>query len=309
MGLSRVQLGSQQVLIALAVVWVFWGCNFVVIKTTLPYIGPFLFAVLRTLFSFVVLAAGLAVAGRLKWPRRNVWRLVLLGLLQTGGFTGFTYLALVAGGSGRTALLAFTNPLWATLGAWYVLSERPRPEQIIAVALALVGIVVVVQPWALHGSLISSLYALLAGLSLGLASIVVQRLCDDADADLVHITTWQLLFGLGPLLALAMAVPETPVQINATMLFGLAYNVVATAVCWPLWAYILQRLPAGVANVDTLVIPLIGIMSGWLILNEELSRLDLIGMACVSSSLMLLWLTKKKLQRRARYRAPEATRP
>jgi drug/metabolite transporter (DMT)-like permease len=305
---SRVQLGSQQVLIALAVVWVFWGCNFVVIKTTLPYIGPFLFAVLRTLFSFLVLAAGLAVVGRLKWPHRNLGALVLLGLLQTGGFTGFTYLALVSGASGRTALLAFTNPLWATLCAWYVLSERPRPEQITAVGLALAGIMMVVQPWALHGSLVSSLYALLAGVSLALSSIVVQRLSDDADADLIHITTWQLLFGLAPLLLLALVVAEIPVQINTTMLFGLAYNVVATAVCWPLWAYILHRLPAGVANVDTLVIPLIGILSGWLILNEQLSRLDLVGMACVSSSLLLLWLSKKKL-RRARYRASEATRP
>jgi len=205
----------------------------------------------------------------------------------------------VAGASGRTALLAFTNPLWATLCAWYVLSERPRVEQVSAVALALAGIVLVVQPWTLHGSLASSIYALLAGVSLGLSSIVVQRLSDDVDADLIHITTWQLLFGLVPLVLLALVVPEIPVQINGTMLFGLGYNVVATAVCWPLWAYILHRLPAGVANVDTLVIPLIGILSGWFILSEQLSRLDVLGMACVSSSLLLLWVSKKKFWRRA----------
>lgn len=283
------------VLISLLVLWLIWGYNFLVIKIALRDVGPFLFAALRTLFSFVVLVIGLALTGHLQMPRKHLGLLFLLGLLQTGGFTGFTYLALVSGGTGKTALLAFTNPLWATLCAWYFLSDRPKIEHFCALVMSIVGILLVVQFWAGHASIISNVYALLAGISLGASSVVIKKLQAHGEGDLFHVTVWQMLFGSVPLILGAIIIPERPLVISSNFLFGLGYNVFSTAVGWPLWFFILKKMPAGVANINTLTIPMIGIFSGWMHLNERLTIVDVIGMICISTSILWLWFGSKKL--------------
>jgi drug/metabolite transporter (DMT)-like permease len=276
--------------VALGFLWLAWGYNFLVIKITLPYVGPFQFALLRTWLSFAALALWLAYLGRLRWPSQNGGLLAILGLLQTGGFTGFTYLALVSGGTGKTALLAFTNPLWATLVAWYVLAERPRRSQLIAIGIAVVGILLIVQWWSGTSSVQSNLFALGAGISLGGSSVVIKKLQERGEEDLIHITAWQMLLGSLPLLIGVMLFLERPLVANWVFAFGLAYNVFTTAVGWPLWAYVLKKMPAGVANMNTLAIPIIGLFTGWWYLREKWSNSDGVGIALVLISLIIIWM-------------------
>lgn len=283
--------------IALIFLWAAWGYNFLVIKLTLPYIGPFQFALIRTWLSFVALALWLIYLGRLHFPRTNTGLIALLGLLQTGGFTGFTYLALVSGGTGKIALLSFTNPLWASLFAFYLLKERPHLLHWLAVSLAFIGILLFVQ-WTAGGtSFISSLYALGAGVSLGASSVVIKKLQQRGETDLIHITTWQLLIGSLPLLAGALLFNEIPTVVNKVLVFGIVYNIISTAAGWPLWAYILKQMPAGVANMNTLIIPIIGLSAGWFHLNESFNEREILGMTLIFLALVLIWgksfLTKK----------------
>lgn len=283
--------------IALIFLWAAWGYNFLVIKLTLPYIGPFQFALIRTWLSFVALALWLIYLGRLHFPRTNTGLIALLGLLQTGGFTGFTYLALVSGGTGKIALLSFTNPLWASLFAFYLLKERPHLLHWLAVSLAFIGILLFVQ-WTAGGtSFISSLYALGAGVSLGASSVVIKKLQQRGETDLIHITTWQLLIGSLPLLAGALLFNEIPTVVNKVLVFGIVYNIISTAAGWPLWAYMLKQMPAGVANMNTLIIPIIGLSAGWFHLNESFNEREILGMTLIFLALVLIWgksfLTKK----------------
>lgn len=274
---------------ALIFLWAAWGYNFLVIKLTLPYIGPFQFALIRTWLSFIALALWLSYLGRLQFPRKNTVLIALLGLLQTGGFTGFTYLALVSGGAGKIALLSFTNPLWASLFAFYLLKERPHLLHWLAVSLAFIGILLFVQ-WTAGGtSFISSLYALCAGVSLGASSVVLKKLHLRGETDLIHITTWQLLIGSLPLLVCVLVFSEIPIVINKMLAFGIAYNIISTAAGWPLWAYILKKMSAGVANMNTLVIPIIGLSAGWFHLNESFTDREILGMILIFVALVLIW--------------------
>lgn len=272
------------------VIWLLWGCNFVVVKLTLPFVGPLLFAYLRTALSFAVLAVALACAGKLKLPRRNLDLLLPFGLLQTGGFTGFTYLALVSGGSGRTAFLAFTNPLWSTLCAWYFLSERIRSGQIVSLVLAFLGILLIIQFWAVESNIASNIYALLAGAALGTSSVMLKKLYARGQTDLFHIVLWQLAFGSVPLLIFALCNESIRIEMSGPFLAGLAYNVISTVVGWSLWAYVIERTPAGISNLNTMAVPMIGLICGWLVLGERLNFTDQLGIAFVSLSIAWLGL-------------------
>ena len=117
--------------------------------------------------------------------RRHAWRafaahpaLVLLGL--AAGFTnvGFNW-AVTQGDVVRVVLLFYLMPLWSVLLAWVFLGERPRPAALARVALALVGVAVVLKTpeveWPVPASLPDWL-GVAAGFSFSVANILLRRL-------------------------------------------------------------------------------------------------------------------------------------
>lgn len=115
-------------LLALFVLSLIWGYNWVVMKQTLRYAGAYDFAALRTLFGGLSLFLVLRWQGKPLRPRALGWTL-LIGLLQTTGFVGLSVAALQHGGAGKTAVLVFIMPFWVLLLAWWLLDERPRGAQ------------------------------------------------------------------------------------------------------------------------------------------------------------------------------------
>jgi len=103
-------------ILALALLAVVWGYNWVVMKIGLRYAQPFTFATLRTFLAAVSLFVLLLILHRPLKPR--ALRLTLLvGLLQTTGFVGLIMWALQSGGAGKTSVLTYTMPFWLLLMA------------------------------------------------------------------------------------------------------------------------------------------------------------------------------------------------
>ena len=73
--------------IALITLTLIWGYNWVVMKNALVYASAFQFAALRTVLGTLSLFAVILVM-RKPFRVREMPTLILLGLLQTSGFTG-----------------------------------------------------------------------------------------------------------------------------------------------------------------------------------------------------------------------------
>ncbi|HTI48996.1 MAG TPA: EamA family transporter [Casimicrobiaceae bacterium] len=273
---------------ALAVLSIIWGYNWVVMKQASSYAGPFQFAALRTVFGTIALFAILILRGRslrLVAPGQTL----LLGLLQTAGFTGLSQWALVTGGAGKTAVLAYTMPFWLLLLAWPMLGERVRGVQWLAVALAAAGLVLIVEPWRLATTLASEMLAVLSGLSWAASAIVAKRMRASVDVDLLSLTAWQLLLGSVVLVVVALLVPAPPLEIGVPLILAVAYTaLLGTGLAWLLWMYVLDKLPAGLAGLGSLVIPAIGVLAAWLQLGERPHTSELLGMTLVAAALALL---------------------
>lgn len=279
---------KPRALAALALLCLIWGYNWVLMKEALQYAAPFDFVALRTAPSGLLLFA-IMVARRQPMAPQAPGALVLLGLLQTTGFIGFVTWALVEGGAGKTAVLAYTMPFWTMLLAWPLLGEKLRGAQWLAVLLALAGLVLVLEPWHLAGSLASKLFAVAGGVSWALAAILAKRMRAKRSLDLLSMTAWQAFFGAIPLVVLALLLPSTP--IHWTPYFGviLLYNIVlGTALGWMMWLYILHRLSAGMAGLSVLVIPVIGVLASRLQLGERPGTVELAGMLAIGAAFALL---------------------
>jgi drug/metabolite transporter (DMT)-like permease len=183
-------------------------------------------------------------------------------------------------------VLTYTMPFWLLLLAWAFLGERLRGVQWLAVALALCGLVLVLEPWRLQGTF-SSLLAVAGGFCWAASAVVVKRFqARHEDSDILSLTTWQMLFG--SLLIAALTWRGGP-EWTAQFALALAYNVVlGNALAWFLWLFGLRRLSAGAAGIATLATPVIGVAAAWIQLGERPSAGEAAGMALIVAALAVV---------------------
>jgi drug/metabolite transporter (DMT)-like permease len=258
-------------------------------KSALQYAGPFQFAALRVFFGavvlFVVIYATKRPLGLKEFPT-----MLVLGLLQTVGFTGLLIWALVEGGAGKTAVLTYTMPFWVMLFAWPMLGEKVQGWQWLAVISAVFGMVLIFDPLHIKADGFSMFLAIVSGVSWALSAIISKKLHRRSPhLDLLNLTAWPMLLGSVPMLAIAFIVPAPPIQWTGYFIGSVLFNVfLSGALAWLLWLYALQILPAGVASMASMLAPVIGVLAAWIQLNEVPNRMELIGMVLIALSLVII---------------------
>ena len=274
---------------ALFLLTLIWGYNWVVMKTAVQYASPFQFAALRTFLGALMLFLVLILTKR-PLALKEFPTMLALGLLQTCGFTGLLIWALVSGGAGKTAVLAYTMPFWVMLFAWPMLGEKVQGWQWLAVAFALFGIVLIFDPLHIKGDGFSMFLALLSGISWAISAIVSKKLHQRApQLDLLNITAWPTLLGSIPIIILALVLPAPPIQWTHTFWLTITYSIfLSGSLAWVLWLYALQRLPAGVASMASMLAPVIGVSAAWVQLGERPSTTELYGMLSIALALVTI---------------------
>lgn len=274
---------------------VMWGYSWITSKIGLEYSSPLDFAAVRVLIGIVFLFLFLLWSRASLRPQHFRW-LVLIGAIQTSAFIILNTWALSEGGPGRISVLVFTMPFWVLVFAWPVLGERIHGMQWLAIALALAGLVLIVQPWDLHTSLRSKILAVLAGICWAISVVAAKRLHAREKVEEAAFTFWQMAIGVIPILTLDAifdnrAIQWTPVFIAAALFNG----VVATGIGWLAWLYVLHRLPAGTTSLSSLGIPIIAAAASWLQLGEKPTRVELVGMLLIGAALAVIsWLTIRR---------------
>jgi len=276
--------------LALIVLSLTWGYTWVLAKQGLAYAPPFAFAAERCVGAALALVVALRLSGRslkLVAPGQTI----AIGLAQVAGFMIFQTWALVEGGPGKTAVLIFTMPIWTLLLAWPILGERVRGKQWLAAASTLGGLLLIIEPWDMHASLFSKFLGLMAALCWATGTILIKRLRGRTPVDLLTLTTWQMIFGAVPLVLLAAVVPEHATDWSGAYVAILAFmSIASTAMCWWLWIYILDRVPAWEASLSVLGTPVVAILSSRLTFGEAFKSTEIAGILLIGSGLALLSL-------------------
>jgi len=278
-------------LLALLVV-VVWGLNFVVIKVGLHNMPPLMLAGLR--FMLVAFPALFFVA-RPKIP----FRLLLgYGLTISFGQFAFLFCAINFGMPAGLASLVLQAQAFFTiiLGA-LVFGERLQGKQLAGIALAVVGVLVLAEASlnGQHVALLGFLLTLAAAFSWACGNIFNKKIMQlEARPAVMSLVVWSALIPIVPFM-LASYLLDGPtvmynslVTIDVTTILSLVYLAfVATIIGYGIWGTLLGRYETWRVAPLSLLVPVVGIASAALLLDEKLGALQLIGAVLVMAGLYI----------------------
>src|SRR5204862_1049108 len=108
----------------IAVLSLVCGCNWPILKIGVTDLAPLTFRALTLPFAAMGLLTVAYLSGdSIRISREWWWRVVALALLNIAGWNGFVLFGVQQLPAGRSAILAYTMPLWATAIAAVVLHE------------------------------------------------------------------------------------------------------------------------------------------------------------------------------------------
>lgn len=277
----------------LGAVIVLWGANWPIMKFGLGYIPPLWFAAARILLGCACLFALLAVRGRLRLPGRDdLWVLLSVGLGQLALGLALIHVALQYVEAGRSAILAYTTPLWVAPMAVVLLGERLGPVKLVGLMLGLGGVGVLFNPstfdFSNRPALIGNGMLLLSAIIL--AAVIVHIRRRRWILTQVELMPWQMLLG-GTLLVAAAWWLEGDAEIRWSWALGavLAYNgPVASAFCF--WAYltVMRDLPAVSTALGSLGVPVAGVLFSAAVLGEPLSPAMVAGLVLIAAGVAVV---------------------
>jgi drug/metabolite transporter (DMT)-like permease len=261
-------------LMFLAITSVGWGFNWPVTKFLLGELPPL---ILRGATGVVgaALLAGLAVLSRqsLHVPR-EVWpRLVLAAFLNVACWMVLMGLALLWLPASEAALIAYTMPVWASILAWPILGERPNLLRVISLVMAFAGLAAIMGGNGFAAS-VEKLPGIIMALAGAIGFAVGTVLAKKLPLNLPPLTAaaWQIGIGCFPIVIVGFLVEKADVAgITQLGWLLLVYSVVVQfCVAYVSWFAALARLPASVAAIGTMAVPVIGVVTSAVALHEPL---------------------------------------
>lgn len=286
-------MSVKDMLLALCVV-VAWGVNFVVIKLGLQGMPPFLLAGLR--FALVAFPAIFFVrrpAIPLRW-------LVVYGITISFGQFAFLFLAIKLGmPAGLASLVLQAQAFFTILLGALLLAEKLRWNHIAGIIIATLGMFMLatagMKGQATAGiTLTTMMLTLAAALSWGLGNITNKIIMRNRKVPIMSLVIWSALVPIGPFFACAFlfegkeAIVFSLLHITLQTMLALIYLAfVATIVGYAIWGNLLSRYETWRVAPLSLLVPVVGILSAALFLNETLSAQQMLGASVIIVGLLV----------------------
>lgn len=261
-----------------------WSTGFIGARLGLPHIEPLTFLALRLLIAAALLSA-IAALTHAPWPRtpRAIAHTAIAGLLVHAAYLGGVFWAIDQGqAAGVTAIMVALQPLLTATLAGPLLSERVGRWQWLGLMLGFIGVGLVItsrlEGGQISASSLSATAIALMGITLG--TLYQKRFCPLSD--LRTGGSIQYLVSALVLSVLALLTESQVINWTGELIFAFAWLVLVLSLgaVGLLFALIRHGAAARVASLFYLAPPLT-VMMAWLLFDEQLSAMALVGLGVV----------------------------
>jgi drug/metabolite transporter (DMT)-like permease len=271
----------------LVIVYLVWGSTYLFIRVAVREgsgFPPFAMAGSRILCGAAILfALAWVLKYRLSVSRSELRVLAVSGVVMWLGGNGMVTWAERHADSGYAALILGTTPIWAVILEAILDKEVPSPLLILSLLVGFTGLGVLVWPILQKGvsaDLASTAALLFAAVIWPAGSMMLQR-TPPKSTSVVVAAYQQFSGGIGLVAAMAMTAEPWP-QPNPSAWIGWAYLVIAgSVISFTSYVIAVRTLPITVVTTYAYVNPVIAVLLGRVVLDEQITPSTLVGMALI----------------------------
>ena len=268
-----------------------WGGMYVVSKVVLEIIPPFALVLLRLILGILTLAIILAFRGWFKITKSQFLQIICVGFVGYGVSLNLQFLGTKLSTAANGSLVTSATPAFILLFAWILLDEKITTRKFIALLLATLGVLAVIDPRSaqLYPDLfIGNVLLLGAGITWALYSVLVRKVTQNLD-----VLPFSLIAFLG---GLPVAIPAGAWELSTAGIGEISFGVVggvlflgviSTGLAMILWNSAFALLDAGTASLPFFAQPVVGTFLGWLFLGEKITPLFLLGGALIGVGILI----------------------
>jgi drug/metabolite transporter (DMT)-like permease len=268
-----------------------WGGNAVSIKFSNQGVPPLMAAALRSLASGALLWIYSRMKGEaVAFPPGQIRHALVIGLLFGLEFF-FVYWGLTFTPASRLLIFLYTQAFWVALGAHFLLKDdRLTLAKLFGLVLAFSGMASVFQarsPELPPLYWVGDLMALSGAIFWAATTLYVKRITEKVSLNHYQTLFAQLKYSI-PVLTLGSVIFELPPDLDFTplVLASLFYqSVVVAFASFLVWFWLIHRYTVSRLAAFTFLAPLFGVILGGWILDEPVTFLVWIGLACVAGGL------------------------
>jgi drug/metabolite transporter (DMT)-like permease len=275
-----------------------WGSTWLFIKLGLDDLPPLTFAGIRFVISCAILFP-LVWLRRMPLPKsRGDWILLVgTGVLSFSLNYGLVFWAEQYITSGLAALLQAMLPAFGLILAHiHVPTERITWVKMAGVVLGVCGVgVVFSNQLAISGrlALAGCIAMVLSAFFAAYSNVLLKTHAKNLNPAV--IAAFQMLFGLIPLLLYGLAFEGNPLAYRwtATAVFSLLYlSIVGSVIAFLLYYWLIQNMDVTKTMLISLVTPVVAVILGMLVLDEQLSWRTLVGGAMIIAGIGFIVVRK-----------------
>ena len=268
-----------------------WGGMYVVSKVVLEIIPPFSLVTLRLILGAVTLAIVLLLRGFPGISRSQIGQVLGVGFVGYGISLSLQFLGTKLSTAANGSLVTSTTPAFVLLFAWMLLGEKITTRRLLALFLATIGVIAVIDPRSAQLDpelFLGNLSLIGAAITWALYSVLVRKGTQNIDV---------LLFSLVAFLGgLPVSVPAAAWELSVAGIGEITFGVVAgvlflgiisTALAMVLWNTAFAYVDASLASLTFFAQPVVGSFLGWLFLGENITRLFLLGGLLIGIGLLI----------------------
>ena len=270
------------------------GSSFAVGKIGLEHVSPLLLVGIRFTIAGILMAIFVNLFRR-KHPRqRSEWlHILLIGFFQSAGVMGCIFLSLRTITAGESAFLTFTNPLLVVIFGTVALGIRFRIVQWGGVLLGFFGVFITMGSQV--NLEVGTFFGFGSAVSWAIGTLLIKHW--GIQLDTWVLTAYQMLLG-GVILLIASSLLETQrLALNPESLFIIFWLAIpASIIQFAIWFFLLQNGNPGKVSAFLFLAPFFGVISGWLILGEQVGVSLIVGGALIFTGIFLVNWPEKRQQ-------------
>jgi drug/metabolite transporter (DMT)-like permease len=268
-----------------------WGGMYVVSKVVLDIIPPFSLVSLRLLLGSLTLAMVLIMRGFPTITRKQFWQVIGVGFVGYGVSLSLQFLGTKLSTAANGSLVTSATPAFVLIFAWILLKEKITSLRLLALFLATLGVVAVIDPRSAQVNpdlFLGNLLLLGAAVTWALYSVLVRKATQALD-----VLSFSLIAFLG---GLPVSIPASAWElktigigeINLGIIAGVLFlGIISTALAMVLWNNAFTLVDANLASLTFFAQPVVGTLLGWLFLGEKITSLFLFGGLLIGVGLVI----------------------